>query len=87
MPCKLDHSDLHAEADAEIGNLVRAGILRGDDHALDAAVAEAAGHENARAAAEDGFRILLRELRRIDPADVDNHVVRRARVKQRFLHG
>ena len=41
---------------------MRAGVLCGDDHALNAAVAEAAGDENARAAAEDSFRIFLREL-------------------------
>ena len=62
MPCELDHGDLHAEADAEIGDFVRAGILCGDDHALNAAVAEAAGDEDTCAAAEDSFRIFLREL-------------------------
>ena len=62
VPRELDHGDLHTEADAEIGDLMRAGVLCGDDHALNAAVAEAAGHENARAAAEDSFRIFLREL-------------------------
>src|SRR5678816_4508501 len=42
----LDRRDLHAEADAEVGNLLLARELRGEDLALDAALAEAAGHED-----------------------------------------
>jgi len=49
---KLDDRDLHTQADTEIGDVVRASVVRGRDLALDAAVAEAAGHENAVAAAE-----------------------------------
>ena len=87
MPCELDHGDLHAEADAKVGDFVRAGILCGDDHALNAAVAEAAGDEDTCAAAENGLRVFLRQLRGIDPVDIDDHMVCRARVEQRFLHG
>ena len=43
----LDHRDLHAQADAEVGHMVFAGILCRQDHALDAAVAEAAGDDHA----------------------------------------
>ena len=42
----LDRGDLHAQADAEVGQLVLAGELGGEDLALDAALAEAAGHED-----------------------------------------
>jgi hypothetical protein len=44
---ELDAGGLHAEADAEVGNLVLAGVADGVQHALDAALAEAAGDEDA----------------------------------------
>ena len=44
---RLDHRHLHAEADAEIGHLALAGELRRQDLALRAALAEAAGHQDA----------------------------------------
>ena len=44
---RLDHRHLHAEADAEIGHLALARETRREDLALRAALAEAAGHENA----------------------------------------
>ena len=43
----LNHRDLHAQADAEIGLAVLTGPTRGGDHALGAAHAEAARHEDA----------------------------------------
>ena len=47
MAGKFDHCHLHAQADAEIGNVVLPGILRRQDHALNAAAAEAAGNQDA----------------------------------------
>ena len=44
---RLDHRHLHAEADAEIGHLALAGEARRPDLALGAALAEAAGHQDA----------------------------------------
>jgi len=44
---ELDDRDLHAETDAEIGGVVLAGPLGGRDHALCAALAEAAGDQDA----------------------------------------
>ncbi len=44
---ELDHGALHAQADAEEGNAALAGEADGVDLALDAALAEAAGHEHA----------------------------------------
>ena len=44
---RLDHRHLHAEADAEIGHLALAGEPRRPDLALRAALAEAAGHQDA----------------------------------------
>ena len=43
MARKFDDCDLHAEADAEVRDAALARVLRGQDHALNAAVAEAAG--------------------------------------------
>src|SRR6185312_5736678 len=42
----LDRGDLHAEADAEVGNPVLTRVLHGRDLALDPALAEAAGDEH-----------------------------------------
>src|SRR5690606_20670284 len=46
VPRRLDHRHLHAEADAEIGNLALASIARRLDLALRAALPEAARHQN-----------------------------------------
>ena len=81
---KLDDGDLHTEADAEIGHAVLTRVLRGEDHALDAAVAEAAGHQHARAAAENGGDILRRQRFGIDPLDRHLCVAGRARVEERL---
>ena len=42
----LDDRDLHAEADAEIGHAALARVAHGLDLALDAALAEAARHQD-----------------------------------------
>ena len=52
---KLDASGLHAQTDAEIGNLLFARIADGRQHAFDAALAEAAGHQDAVEAFELRF--------------------------------
>ena len=53
---KFDGGDLHAQAQAQVGDLVLAGVLRGLDFALDAAFAETAGHQDAAQALQDFFR-------------------------------
>ena len=50
----LDAGGLHAEADAEVGDVVLAGVADGVEHAFDAALAEAAGDEDAVEAFELG---------------------------------
>src|SRR5580658_3038732 len=47
IACVFDGGALHAEADAEIRDFAFAGELNGVDHALDAALAKAAGDEDA----------------------------------------
>src|SRR3989440_509421 len=46
-PCELDHRTLHAETDAEVGHALLARVAHRLDLALDAAVAEAPGHQDA----------------------------------------
>ncbi len=58
---RLDHRHLHAEADAEIGNVALSGELRGADLSLGAALAEAAGHQNAVDVFEERRRVLVLE--------------------------
>ncbi len=47
VAAELDDHDLQSQAQAEIGHLVDPGVFGGLDHALDAAVTEAAGHDDA----------------------------------------
>jgi len=49
VPCDLDDGALHTEAYAEEGRLVAARPLARGDHALDAALAETARHDDAPA--------------------------------------
>ena len=84
---KLDDRDLHTQADTEIGDVVRAGVVRGRDLALDAAVAEAAGHENAVAAAEHFLYIIARDRLAVNPLNVHARAVDIAGVAQRLGDG
>src|SRR5690606_25407469 len=66
---ELDHGDVPAEADAEIRGIVRTCVVRRDDHAVDATLAEAARHDDAIDAFEyadafgcDGTRIDVAHL-------------------------
>ena len=81
---RLDHRHLHAEADAEIRHLALAGEARRLDLALGAALAEAAGHEDAVDALEEGRRILALEDLALDPVEVDLHPVGDAAMDQRL---
>src|SRR5689334_16164749 len=47
VACELDHHGLHAQADAEIGNLEFARVADGLQHAFDAAASESARNQNA----------------------------------------
>ena len=63
---ELDHRQLHAEADAEERDAVLARVADRGDLALDAAVAEAAGHEDRVEAAEQRRRAAALDLLRVD---------------------
>ena len=68
---ELGHRDLHAEADAQVGHVVLARVARGLDLALDAAHAEAAGHEDAVAGGELALDLAVGEPLAVDPAHLD----------------
>src|SRR6266853_934024 len=87
LVAELDHGELHAQADAEIRDLVLARVLDRLHHSLDAALAEAPGdkyrvhpfQERADALLLDRFRIHVTDVdlaARVDPG-VDERLVER----------
>ena len=66
---ELDHGALHAQADAEERDAAFAGEADRLDLALDAAIAEAAGHEHAVDAAQHALGALALDLLGLDLAD------------------
>ena len=81
----LDRRPLEAVADAEVGNAALARDLGRAHHAARAAIAEAAGHEDAVGAVEQLLAARLFERFRLDPADVDAQPVLEAAVVERFV--
>ena len=71
VPRRLDAGHLHAEADAEERHLALAGELGREDLAFRAALAEAAGHQDAVHLLEPGRRILLLEDLAVEPVELD----------------
>src|SRR5450759_3070463 len=82
---EFDHQGLHAETDPEVRHLALAGELDGVEHAIDAAFAEAAGHQEAVVILQLPLPALARHALGIDPVDVDLQLVRQAAMQQRFL--
>jgi hypothetical protein len=76
----FDAGHLHAEADAEIGNLALAGELRRQDLAFRTALAKAAGHQNAVDLFQIGCRVFALEDFRFDPLQLDLDLVGHAAV-------
>src|SRR5687767_9823452 len=79
---RLDHRHLHPETDAEVRDLALAREAGGVDLAFRAALAEAAGHQDAVYAFEMLDRVLALEDFGIDPVEIDLHVVGDAAVAQ-----
>ena len=69
VACSLDHGHLHTEADAEVRNAVFARQAHGLDLALDTAVAEATGDDDAVHVAQ-AIEPLVLEVRGLDEMDV-----------------
>ena len=87
MAGELDDRHLHAQADAEIGDVVLTRIAAGGDHALDAPVAEAAGHQDAGAARQLFRRVIVGHTLGIHPLNVHHGIVGGTGVVQRLHHG
>src|SRR5690349_8332753 len=85
MPGELDHRALHAEADAEEGDLPLAGEADRLDLPLDSPLAEPARHQNAIVAREQPLRPFALDLLALDAADPHLGVVRDARMVERFV--
>jgi hypothetical protein len=83
VPRILDDRELHAETDTEIGDPVLARETDGLDLAIDAALAEPAGHED-RVGAVERVRAVLLEVLRLDEIDLDPRARAQPGVHQRF---
>src|SRR5207244_4717923 len=80
---ELDHRELHAEADAEIRNLVLPRVADRGDLAFDTALAEAAGNEDRVHPAKSADAVAFDRLR-IDVMDLHLAAGMDAGVDQRF---
>src|ERR1019366_4559720 len=81
----FDHQGLHAEADPEVGHLVLSRVPDRSQHAIDAPLAEAAGHQDAVVILQLPLPVLARHAFGLDPVDVDLQLVGQSAVQQRFL--
>jgi len=66
------------------GTVADTGELRRADLAFGAALAEAAGHQNAVDVFEERRRVLVLEHFALDPVEIDLHLVGDAAMRQRF---
>ena len=87
VPGKLHHRHLHAQADAKVRHAVLPGVPAGQDHALHAPVAEAAGHQHTGHISQHRVQILRRQRLGVHPADIHHRVVGGAGVVQRLHYG
>jgi hypothetical protein len=83
----FDDGALQAEADAEEGDVVFAGVADGGDLAFDAALAEAAGHEDAVDLLQGGGDLAGLDVFGGDLDDLDGPAVGGAAVAQGFVQG
>ena len=81
---KLNDRNLHAQADAQIGDLVFPGVPGCQDHALNAPGAEAAGHQDAVQIPQHLGVVLHGHSFRVDPVDVDAGLQRITGVAEGF---
>src|SRR5579859_4900071 len=81
----LDHHGLHAQADTEIGNFVLARVADRVDHAFDATLTEAAGHQDTVVLVERALGVGGRDAFGFNPVDINLQPVRQATVQQRFF--
>ena len=84
---ELGDRDVHAEADAEVRDLLLARDAAGEDLPLPPARAEPAGDEHAVGVLELVDGLLVRHVLRVDPAHVHAAARVHAGVLQRLVHG
>src|SRR4051812_22696436 len=72
----LDHHGLHPEADTEVGNLVLARVADGVDHALNAALPEAAGNQDRVVVVQLPLPIFSIDALGLYPVDLHAQIVR-----------
>src|SRR6267143_301160 len=82
---EFDHCELHAQADAEIWDLVLARVLDSLHHAFNAALAEAPGDEYRVHALQQRADAFLLDDFRIHVTDVDPAARMDSRMNQRFV--
>ena len=87
VPGVLDYGNLHAQAYAEVRNMVLPGVLRGQDHAFDAAASESAGDDHPLEGAEGALNILFRQGFGVNPGDFHPGVQGVSGVAERLRHG
>ena len=83
----LDDRHLHAQANAQEGDVVLAGVLHGLDLALHPAVAEAAGHQNAVHGADHLSGVAALQGLGIHAHDLHAAIIRRAGVGKALVDG
>src|SRR5262245_60610304 len=81
----FDHHGLHPQADAEIRDLVLARVADRVDHALDAALAETAGHQDAVVVLKLPFPIVAIDTFGFDPVNIHMELMSERSVYQGFL--
>ena len=69
---KFHNGKLHAQAQAQEGDLVLAGVLDGAEFAVNAPVAETARYQDALDATKDLIHVVVVELFRIHPFDINS---------------
>src|ERR1019366_9331509 len=85
VPGELDHQGLHTEADAEVGNLMFASETNGANHAFDAALAKAAGNQDAVVAFQLPLPIVSLPPLGFNPVDLKLQAVSQRAMDQRFF--
>src|SRR5258706_7419833 len=84
---EFNRRDLHAEAQAEVGDLVFARVLGGQNFPLHAAFAKAARHQDAAEPFQNFFRAVLFNLLGVQLHDLHAAIIRNAAVDDRLVDG
>src|SRR3569833_2412576 len=85
VPCELDRGTLHSQADAEERNAPLTGEADGFDFPLDAALAEAAGNDDAVESRQQPFGAFVFDLLALNRLHADLRAMRDPRVIERFV--